>query len=295
MTNKLVFFLTLAMALCGVEAKPGQPAFQPVPKQALTELKATVGKPFSKGLVFINGRFIQPPYKVERYGTAMRINGQQVTGQVIPWSEFLKTQDGVKIEKTAPAEAPASDSEETSQDASEETDGSEQSSDSESYDSLDDLFSDSPAPKKTVGQKKPSRRPAAAAPAPEPAVTVTLDGEFKSNEKVRLMVAKLNKYRANIEVTLRKGGYIFFGSRYSSVIGDRGTIDLLVTELPAAMKKSAEYSAFASAARSGRLGFLPEEVLRDLFRNRIDYLRLEAWAKKMEEERQWNALMENAL
>ncbi len=295
MTNKLVVFLVLAMALCGVEAKPGQLAFEPVPKQALTELKVTVGKPFSQGLVFINGRFIQPPYKVERFGTAMRINGQQVTGQVIPWSEFLKTQDGVKIEKADPAESPASEPEETPQKTSAGTSEPEQTSSSESYDSLDDLFSDSPAPKKTVGQKKPSPRPAAAAPAPEPTVTVTLDGEFKSNEKVRLMVAKLNKYRANIEVTLRKGGYIFFGSRYSSVIGDRGTIDLLVTELPAAMKKSAEYSAFASAARSGRLGFLPETVLRDLFRNRIDYLRLEAWAKKMEEERQWNALMEKAL
>lgn len=75
--------------------------FSRVSSEALKSLKASVGKPFTAGYVFIDGRYIPPPYKVERYGTALRINGYQITNEIVPWQEFLKTQpaENLKVEE----------------------------------------------------------------------------------------------------------------------------------------------------------------------------------------------------
>ena len=88
--------IVIAFALPLFAQANSKSAFATVPKQALVELRATVGKPFSSGLVFVNGKFLDPPYKIERYGTAIRINGVQVTNEIIPWTEFLKTQGRFK-------------------------------------------------------------------------------------------------------------------------------------------------------------------------------------------------------
>ena len=260
-------------------------AFETVPKQALVELKATIGKPFTAGLVFIDGKFIPPPYKVERYGTAFRINGQQVTGQVIPWDEFLKTQSGVRIERI---ESPAS--------AAPAAPVQPVAEASPSYDDLsddfDDLFDDDPKPKK----KKPApSRPVAKKPAapPPPATKVVFDGVFEPNQRTKAMVDKLNKTRTNLEVFLRKGGACFFGSRHSTVRADRGPADMFLQEIPKAMKNSSSYEAFASTLRSRGITFLPDTVLRDLFRNRLDYVKLQERARTVKDERKWESMLNN--
>ena len=246
-----------------------------MPKQALSELKVSVGKPFSAGLVFLNGKYVAPPYKVERYGTAIRINGTQVSGELIPWDEFLKTQSGVKVETVTP-EAPAVEEE------------PEPAVDTDEGSDFDDLFSDTPAPK-----KKAPKRAASAPSAPAPVTTVTFDGEFVPNEKSRAMLAKLNKIRTDIELTLRNGGYHFFGTRYTPVTGDRGATDLILGALPEAMKASSSFESFSSAVRARHITYLPETVLRDLFKNRIDYVRLQDRAKAIKEERQWESMLKS--
>ena len=70
--SMIAAFLVCASAFAA--DAPAKRGFEQVPRQALVELKATIGKPFTAGLVFIDGKFIPPPYKVERYGTAFRIN-----------------------------------------------------------------------------------------------------------------------------------------------------------------------------------------------------------------------------
>ena len=187
-------------AVAAPEPAAKRAAFATVPKQALVELKATVGKPFSAGLVFINGKFIDPPYKVERYGTALRINGIQVTNEIVPWTEFLRTQPGARVEKIETpqaADAPAA----------EPAPAAEEPEAEESYDSsddIDDLFDDDPKPKKKATKKPAVKRPVKVAP-PPPATTIVLDGEFKPNDKTRQMVARINKERTRVETTLRNG------------------------------------------------------------------------------------------
>ena len=281
--------LTLILSFSAVAAP--EPAakrgasFATVPKQALVELKATVGKPFSAGLVFVNGKFLDPPYKVERYGTALRINGIQVTNEIVPWTEFLKTQPGARVEKIETpqsADAPAADTAPAVEEPEVE----------ESYDSsddIDDLFDDDPKPKKKA--KKPAvKRPVKATP-PPPATTIVFDGEFKPNDKTKQMVARINKERTRVETTLRNGGCYFFSARSMPISVDRLPTEMLLSSLPDVMKSNTTFEQFSSAARSKGLTFISDKVMRDLFRNRLDYIRLQARAKAVKEGGKWGTTL----
>jgi hypothetical protein len=111
------------------------------------------------------------------------------------------------------------------------------------------------------------------------------------NDRSRQLVARLNKLRSEIETSLRSGGCFFFSSRHSRINVDSGAADLLLDSLPAVMKNNAGFSGFASAARAANLGYLPEQTLRDLFRNRIDYLKLQERRRVLKEERRWENLL----
>jgi len=276
----------LVVAAPETAAKRGA-AFAKVPKQALVELKATVGKPFSAGLVFVNGKFLDPPYKVERYGTALRINGIQVTNEIIPWTEFLKTQSGVRVEKVDPPPAAAAPVAESAPPA-EEPEVAESSDSSD--DDIDDLFDDDPKPKKKVAAKPAAvKRQPKAAPPPQPTTTVVLDGEFKPNDKTKAMVARINKERTRVETVLRKGGCYFFGTRYTPISVDRMPTEMFLSSMPDVMKDNTGFNQFSSAARAKGITFLSESVMLDLFRNRLDYFRLQTRAKAVKEEGKWGA------
>ena len=286
---KMIKYISTAIALAVplFAQANSKSAFAAVPKQALVELKATVGKPFSSGLVFVNGKFLDPPYKVERYGTALRINGIQVTNEIIPWTEFLKTQAGVRVEKVDPppaAAAPAPVQETAS--AAEETATSDSS-----IDDIDDLFDDDPKPKKKVAAKPVVKRTPKAAPPPQPTTTVVLDGEFVVNDKTKAMVARINKERTRVETVLRKGGCYFFGTRYTPISVDRMPAEMFLSSIPGVMKSNTVFEPFSSAARAKGITFLSEAVLRDLFRNRLDYIRLIAREKAIKEEGKWGTML----
>ena len=277
--------IVIAFALPLFAQANSKSAFATVPKQALVELKATVGKPFSSGLVFVNGKFLDPPYKIERYGTAIRINGVQVTNEIIPWTEFLKTQAGARIEKVDPPAGAAP--------AAEEPAAAEEPEDAySSDDDLDDLFDDDPKPKKKVAAKPAAvKRPSKAAPPPQPTTTVVLDGEFVANGKTKAMVARINKERTRVETVLRKGGCFFFGTRYTPISVDRMPAEMFLSSIPGVMKSNTAFEPFSSAARAKGITFLSEAVLRDLFRNRLDYIRLIAREKAIKEEGKWGTTL----
>lgn len=85
--------LWMGLALTAVTAF-ASPPFEKVPDRALQMLKGAVGKPQDSGLVFANGQYVRPPYRVARMGTAIFINDVQVTDQVNSWRKFLATQPG---------------------------------------------------------------------------------------------------------------------------------------------------------------------------------------------------------
>ena len=137
--KKLVILLAaMLMGAMVLEAAPRK-----VPTAALKALKSSKNKKAIRtGMVFMDGKFIPAPYTVERYGTALRINGVQVTGPMIAWDEFLKTQEGAKVVTNTteiPGEAAGAEPEEPEETYEEDDD------DEDPLAALFDVFKDSRA------------------------------------------------------------------------------------------------------------------------------------------------------
>jgi hypothetical protein len=247
-------------------------AFPEIPKAGARALGVTRGKPFSSGLVFVNGKYLEPPYVVERWGTGIRINSIPVTGQVIDWTEFMKTQDSVKVSRTeAPEPAPAA---------------AQESSEDDYESSLDDLFDDDPKP------KKKKRQPAFGSQSkPKPAVNYSLSGEFAANDASRALLRRINSVRTEIDRTLRSGGFICFGDSYLRVTGDAGTADKLLQRLPELLRDAAGEQRFISSIRAAGMVYFTDELCRDLYRNRLDYLKLQERRVQWKKDKEWEKFL----
>ena len=284
-SDKLVAVLFLSLAAVTSFA------FQPIPKEGAKALGVTRGKPFSAGMVFINGKYIEPPYVVERWGTGIRINSIPVTGQVVDWNEFLKTQDGVKtvkkesvqtrdpvpVAQPVPAATPAPAS-----DAS----------------SLDDLFDDDPKPTKTASAPRTVATPSAsrqvaASAVPRTVTAYALSGAFKPNEASKALLGRINSSRTEIDRILRSGGFVCFGDSYSRVTGDKRTLMALLERLPELEQRSESLDAFRAGVRSAGLVYLNEVLCEDLFRNRIDYRSLKERRERIKSDQKWSQILED--
>lgn len=274
-SDKLVagLFLSLAAATAF--------AFQPIPKESAKALGMTRGKPFVAGVVFINGKFIDPPYTVERWGTGIRINQTPVTGQVVDWSEFLKTQDGVKVEKKTVESGAASVAVEAVAPALKD-----------SADALDALFDDDPEPavSKPVRSTRPSTVARPAAPRTE--VSYSMVGSFVPNEASRALLKRINDARTEIDRFLRTGGFICFGNNYSRVTGDKRTLVKMMAALPDLLQKSTTVEEFSSGVRSAGLVYLNEVLCEDLFRNRADYPKLRRRNARIQSAGKWDRIVQ---
>ena len=261
---RLVFLLAASVAAASAFALPE------IPKASARALGVTRSKPFSNGLVFINGKYIPPPYVVERWGTGIRINSKPVTGPLIPWSEFLKTQEGVKVSKSESAPASAAPAAPAAASQTDDVDDT----------SLDDLFDDDPKPK-----KKPRASTASAAHAsPKTTVSYSLEGEFVQNAATKALVSRINAVRTEIDRILRNGGFICFGENYSRVSGDSRALLKMLEKLPSLQKRSETFREFKAGVRAEGLVYLNEILCEELFRNKVDYLRLHERYEKLKRD-----------
>lgn len=256
-----------------------------IPKASGKALGVTKGRSFSEGLVFVNGKYIEPPYVVERWGNGIRINGTPVISQVVEWSEFLKTQSGVKVTKTESA-APASEPE-----PEPEIEEEEESDDDDS--SLDDLFDDDPKPAKKAAKKPAKKKVAKKRAAPKPTTTVSyaLDGDFVPNDASKALVARVNKVRTDINATLLKGGILIFGDRYARVSADAQMAEQFLMAIPDILKRSSSASDILSGARASGLVYLTSSICADLYANKIDYLKLQRRKAKWQEDKKLKQIL----
>ena len=282
------FCVTAVWGFLFLFAIGAEAAFVPAPKAAVKALKITKGKPFSNGVVFINGKFIEPPYVVERYGNVLRINKIQITNAIIDWSDFLKTQDGVVVTKTEVAAEPAA-----SEPDPEPVAATSISADDDD-DPLADLFDDSPAPKKTSRKQASHHAPAKKADAPAVKTTVSLNGEFDMNAKASMMVNKINAMRTEIDASLRRGCFFCFGSAYSRVSGDMAAAHRILQDIPKIMKENSEFEPFAARIRKAGFVYFPPNLIKELFANRVDYLVMQKRWKKVFEEQEFNSMLDKA-
>lgn len=277
---KGVVFVVVAMMATAVMA------FQPIPKASARALGVTRGKLFSKGLVFINGKYLPPPYVVERWGTGIRINSTPVTGQIVDWNEFLKTQPGVKTVTTEPESVAVSESAEpeAEAEATSETQPVEAAAD---VNSLDDLFEDDsdendvkkkPAVARSTPKPKVVHKPA---PKPRATVSYVLEGDFVPNEETKALVKRINQTRTDVDRTLRSGGFLCFGDKYPNLSGDSRLLKKLLSKLPELQQQATDEADFVSSAYAANIVYLNETLLRELYKNRIDYLQLKRLRAKL--------------
>lgn len=282
------FCVTAVWGFLFLFAFGAEAAFTPAPKEAVKALKITKGKPFSSGVVFINGKFIEPPYVVERYGNVLRINKIQITNAIFEWSEFLKTQDSSVITKTEVVE------EQKAADPEPEPVAATPISTDDDDDPLADLFDDSPAPKKTSRKQAAHHAPVKKSEAPKTRTTVALTGEFDLNAKAAMMVNKINAMRTEIDASLRRGCFFCFGSTYSRVSGDRAAANKILQDVPKIMKDNSEYGPFADCIRRDGFVYFPPNLVKEMFANRVDYLAMQKRWKKVFEEQEFNSMLNKA-
>lgn len=262
--------LTALTALC----------FEAIPKASAKNLGATGGKEIKTGIVFVNGKFIPGPYKVSRWGTGIKINDQFVTGQVVSWNDFVKTQPGAeKIETSVGGSS--GDTEDEGGDMMEDEGDSMDDLWSDDDDmGLDDLFDDEPKPKKAAAAKKaPAKKKAAKKPTKK--VTYKLKGEFAHNDQTRALLKKINDARSDIDRQLRLGGMICFGDRYSRVIMDKGPAMKLLDKLPELQQSAKSADEIIGGIRQLRMDFIPRDLCREFYQNRVDYHNLQQLRKKL--------------
>ena len=262
-------------------------AFQPIPKASARALGVTRGKLFSKGLVFINGKYLPPPYVVERWGTGIRINSTPVTGQIVDWNEFLKTQPGVKTVTTEPESVAVSESAEPEAEAEATSETQSVESAKADVNSLDDLFEDdsdeNDVKKKPAAARSTPKPKVVHKPAPKPRATVSyvLEGDFVPNEETKALVKRINQTRTDVDRTLRSGGFLCFGDKYPNLSGDSRLLKKLLSKLPELQQQATDEADFVSSAYAANIVYLNETLLRELYKNRIDYLQLKRLRAKL--------------
>ena len=267
---------TLMCVLFALVAAEGV-AFQPVPKASAKALGVTRGKPFSTGAVFINGKYLEPPYVVERWGTGIRINSIFVTGQIIDWSEFVKTQKSAKpVKETETVMVPVVTTEPA-------TESSTDSADS----SLDDLFDDAP--------KKPAKKTTRLTQTTREVVSYTFEGDFVPNDASKALLTRINAARTEIDRLLRMGGFICFGESYSRVTGDARTLREMLGKLPELMQQATDAVDFSDRARDAHLVYLNEVLREELYANRLDYRKLMELRAKLRKANAYNEVLNDVI
>ena len=295
-----IFLLATAFCCCG---------FAPIPKEAAGALGVTKGKSFESGFVFLNGKFLKPPYIVERYGNGIRINKTPVTGPVVAWEEFLKTQSEENIETDGEAPAtPAAEPEPASAPAAEKPAEEKTPEVDASAAALADLFGDAPAPSKAEedakrkaeaeakakaeAEAKAKASAKAKAEAESKAVdrkpTIALKGKFEKNAAAKKLLDRINNLRTRYDKILRSGGALFFGDNYRAYpVNDSRAAETMIKELSDMQKKHREVDDFCNAASL----YFNHKLAEDLHRNRVDYRALQERLKAVEEDRKLQRLI----
>ena len=252
----------LFAALAAIAALSAEPSFDPVPPPAIAALKVVRGKTISTGMVFLNGKLLPGPYVVSRHGTVIKVNREQVTGQIVPWVQFTTAATAAKHSTPAPAPAPAAPT---------------------PPQPADDLFDDASA--------VPSKPATAAAPAPPPPVPA---GDYVDGPRSKALLKRINDYRTDVDRTLRGNGMFFFGASHQPVRVDPRLAKELSGMLPDALRDASSARELHDMFRRKGITYLPEAVCAELMRDRALYMKVKSRIREIQEEQSFRKLLGGA-
>ncbi|MDD4101062.1 MAG: hypothetical protein PHU80_00325 [Kiritimatiellae bacterium] len=248
------FLIAAWFCLCGLSI---QAAWLPdVTEQALAELGVAYGTPQISGFVFIEGRYIPPPYTVTRRGNGIFINRIQVE-QPVPWTngtpDSALAGDGVR--KTVDADGDFEEVSPTVEPVKQAND-------------IDELFNDIGTP--------------AARPEVEQPESMAVRGPEQIKLAKEAMLEGLERLRKGYEVALGRGEIFFFGSQ-KRVNGNYGSARTMMGVLPKALRQAQSPQELHHSLRQGGVFFIDIGICGELYRNRTTFPLLEERLKKIEE------------
>ncbi len=263
-----------------------------VTEAAVAELGTTLGTPQMNGFVFIDGRYIPPPYTVTRKGNGIFINRIQIE-QPAPWprvaAEPAAGGAAVSAKKSIDADGDfeqvgaASEKPKPAAQAAEPAaaePGVAEPVKPKTVKSIDDLFDDdTPA--------KPA--PAAEAVTPPAPVAVALSPEDLKRQKEAL-VANLERLRKGYEQALIQNEFFFFGQRHNRVNGNYGTARTLMGVLPKVLRNAQSPQDLMKGLNEGGVYFIDQGICAALFKFKNTFPLLEERLKKILEAEELDAL-----
>ena len=253
----------LAFAACA-----GMAALPEVPAEAVAALGSTPGMPQTGGFVFIDGKYLPPPYTVSRRGNGIFINRIQVV-QPVPWAGPAQEEEAPK-KLDDDGEFKVVEEEKIKAKAAEDDDllfgDAGNADEKEGAHAVDALFDDTPAAKK----KEPERKP------PPPT------GASLSKQQLDEMRAGLDTVRKRYETTLGQGDFYFFAQHHRPVNGTYGSAKTLFSVLPAALRASQSPQDLMAKLNQGGVYFLDLATCTDLHKNRVTFMQLDERRKQIE-------------
>lgn len=255
-----------------------------VTPEALADLGTTLGTPQMSGFVFIEGRYLAPPYTVTRKGNGIFINRIQIE-QPVAWARAADADAG-----EAPAAAPVKKSVDADGDFEEvgaaakpaeapAGDAAAEPAKPKTVKSIDDLFDDD-APAQPAATAAVAA-PAAVAAAPHPAVAELTGEELKRQKEA--LVANLERLRKGYEQALQQNEFFFFGLRHNRVNGNYGTARALMGVLPKALRYAQSPQDLMQRLNQGGVYFIDLGICTALFKYRATFPLLEERLAKIEE------------
>ena len=253
-----------------------------VSEEAVAALGSTAGSPQVRGFVFVDGKYLPPPYMVTRRGNGIFINRIQVA-QPVPWAsaqpgepkkaldddgdfEVVQPDEKKDAEEKAAEEKPAVDKDEL---LFGDADDAKEKGKEEAH-AIDALFDDvGPAKKKTPEKKPLPPQPSNAAP---------------SKQQVEELKAKLDALRKGYETKLGQGDIYFFSQRHSLVHGSYGAGKELFAVLPSALRYAQSPQDLMAKLNQGGVYFLDVTACADLYKNRMSFMQLDERRKQIEAE-----------
>lgn len=247
-----------------------------VTNQAISEWGDTVGVPQLTGMVFIEGRYLPPPYTVTRRGNAILINRIQVVyaffdvDQTMPKNLpeaggtpaiTLGDNDVAETQSIKPPSVITPEAQATKR-----------------VTSIADLFSDD-KPQEALAPISPSMGASQEAPSvPEQQpMTPSQIREMKSES-----LARLEHLRSRYEMGLSQGEVFFFSQRHNHVNGTQGTARQLIGVLPEALRYAQSPLDLQTRLQQGGIYFLDLTICAAIFENRNTFPLLVSRLEKIE-------------
>jgi len=272
MTKGIVTGAAVAvLAVCTVLALPE------VSAEAVEALKTTTGIPQVSGFVFIDGKYVPPPYTVTRRGNGIFINRIQVL-QPVPWAvSETATRDEPRMILDADGDFEVVEEEEAQEnETADDMDdflfggaGNSAGGGNREVHAIDALFDDTPPP--TRPTREPQRRP------PPPPTDTAM-----TQQQVDELRARLDTLRKNYEIALGRGDIYFFSDGRARVNGTYGTARTLFSVLPAALRTSRTPQELHARLNQGGVFFIDLATCTDLHKNRMSFMQLEERWKQIE-------------